>query len=113
MVLGIRPAEELNQMGGDYGGGFGGGSGVGGDYGGNPGASGGQPGFPGGGFEGGQSGYPRAGAGIIRTCTSRSYNFRGRCSNRSNCNTVCEAEGFLSGHCEGLLWTLCQCEKRC
>ncbi|KAL9239553.1 hypothetical protein vseg_013863 [Gypsophila vaccaria] len=112
IVLGMRPAEELNQMGGDYGGGFGGGSGAGGDYGGNPGALGGQPGLPGGGFGGGQSGYPRAGGGITRMCTSKSYNFKGSCwtSSMSNCGSVCTSEGFQSGYCT---FGRCLCEKRC
>ncbi|KAG6407310.1 hypothetical protein SASPL_130297 [Salvia splendens] len=45
-------------------------------------------------------------------CSAPSKLFRGICFSDSNCSSVCEKEGFLSGECDGLR-RRCICQKDC
>ncbi|KAL1556040.1 defensin J1-2-like [Salvia divinorum] len=45
-------------------------------------------------------------------CSAPSKLFRGLCFSNSNCSSICEKEGFLSGYCNGLR-RMCICQKDC
>ena len=45
-------------------------------------------------------------------CSAPSKLFRGICFSDSNCSSVCEKEGFISGECDGLR-RRCICLKDC
>lgn len=45
-------------------------------------------------------------------CSAPSRLFRGLCLSDSNCASICEQEGFLSGHCKSV-GLKCICEKNC
>ncbi|KAL5721642.1 hypothetical protein ACHQM5_005262 [Ranunculus cassubicifolius] len=48
-----------------------------------------------------------------RTCESPSHRFKGLCFIRkSNCNNICQGEGFRGGHCRGVR-RRCLCYKHC
>nr|BAH29762.1 defensin-like cystein-rich peptide [Torenia fournieri] len=45
-------------------------------------------------------------------CRSPSQKFKGPCFSDSNCQSVCEGEGFTGGECEGFR-RRCFCSKPC
>jgi hypothetical protein len=50
-----------------------------------------------------------------RHCVSQSHKFVGACMRKSNCQHVCQTEGFPSGECRhhGGILRKCFCTKSC
>ncbi|PHT42492.1 Defensin-like protein [Capsicum baccatum] len=47
-----------------------------------------------------------------RNCDSQSHHFKGVCVSDTNCASVCQTEGFPSGHCRGFRHR-CFCTRPC
>ncbi|KMT10449.1 hypothetical protein BVRB_5g115760 [Beta vulgaris subsp. vulgaris] len=47
-----------------------------------------------------------------RTCDAPSHSFKGICTRKRNCESVCNSEGFADGDCKGFR-RRCICNRPC